>query len=110
MVDPSQYRRAQAPRTGRGRPPGSIDRRGRALPVQGIGYARDKAALHIGPAIQREREAVDVSAEELAGRLGVAVGTLHGWESARSCPSVANLLRVAWALGCRVSALMEDVE
>jgi DNA-binding transcriptional regulator YiaG len=73
-------------------------------------YARDKAALHIGPAIQRARELVDVSAEELAGRLKVSTGSVCSWESGRSCPSVANLLRVAWALGVPMSRLVEDVE
>jgi len=94
----------------RGRPLGSVDRRGRALPVQGIGYARDKAAMHLGDAIRAARERMDVSAEELAGRLEVSKQTVMGWEAGRACPSLAQLLRVAWALGVRVAELVEDVE
>jgi len=94
---------------GVGRPVGSRDKHGRALPVLSLGYARDKAAMHVGDAIRAARERVDVSAEELAGRLEVCTATVLAWEAGRKIPPVAQLLRVAWALGVRVAELVEEV-
>lgn len=92
-----------------GRPRGSVDRHGRALPVPSYGYARDLMASEVGVAIRQARERMNVSAEELADRLGVSVLTVHAWERRRSCPSSGNLLRVAMALGVRLSTLVEEV-
>jgi DNA-binding transcriptional regulator YiaG len=103
-------RASQRVRARRGRPLGSVQLYGKALPVLSEEYARDKAALHIGVAIQRERERFEVSAAELAARLEVDEGTVHSWERGAACPSVANLLRIAWALGIPVTRLVEEVE
>lgn len=101
---------AQRLRSRRGRPEGSVDLCGRTLPVLSEAYARDKAALHVGEAIQRERERMQVSADELAERIEKSAGTVHSWETGRCCPTVPTLLRIAWALGIPITRLIEEVE
>jgi ribosome-binding protein aMBF1 (putative translation factor) len=96
-------------RTAVGRPPGSVTRWRSALPVPSWHVAKMRIAPKLGRAIQAERELRSVSAEEVAGRLGLCKGTIMKWERGDACPTIADLVRVAWALGCRVDALLEDM-
>ena len=71
--------------------------------AEGVSYA-----LRLGAEIRLARESVEVSADELAAALGVNTRTVHGWESGRCRPSVANLWRIARALGMRVESLLPE--
>lgn len=93
----------------RGRPAGSVTRHAASRAVPAYGFARDWSACTVGENIKRERERVNVSAEELAARLGLCTHAVLHWERGTRCPPLGQIVRVAWALGCRVDALMEGL-
>jgi DNA-binding transcriptional regulator YiaG len=63
----------------------------------------------VGKNIKARREAQGTKKHYLAVTLGVYDSTIYGWESGRSVPSVAWLLRIALALDCMASDLLEGV-
>lgn len=56
-------------------------------------------------ALRRTREATGLSRPQLAERIGVNVALIKSWETKGVCPTVANITRVAQALGLQVSDL-----
>ena len=61
----------------------------------------------MGPRLRIARENANLSEEELAGRLGVMVRTVKGWESGRSRPRANRLQMLAGILGVSLSWLLE---
>ncbi len=72
--------------------------------TEGHAYMR-----HVGAELRRARTSVDIAAAELAAALDVHPRTVHGWESGRVRPTLANLYRCAIALGMRVEALLPEM-
>lgn len=69
-------------------------------------YVRYMAA--VGVRIRELREEQDVSAAELAAALSIDPATVLRWERGdRTTPSIANLYRIAMALGVRVADIVE---
>ena len=97
---------ARRPDAHRRRPHGRSEQR--LLPVLSLSYARSRAALSIGEAIQRERELYGATIADLARHIEVSPYTVMAWERGRMPPTVANLMRVAWALGIPLSRLVEE--
>lgn len=90
-----------------GRPPGSRDRLGRACRAVPLSepYIRYMAA--VAERIRELREEQDIAAAEIAAALSVDPLTVHAWEAGRRTPTVANLYRIAAALGVRIADIVE---
>ena len=98
-----------------GRPRGSRDRLGRALPLRVAGgrtpaqYAWQRTARAVAESLREAREAQDVSVSELAAAVGVTANVVHQYESGRCIPPLPRLVRLAWALGVSPASLLEEV-
>lgn len=101
--------KAPFPRSRVGRPKSSIDRRDSLRSPVNKAACRRRARW-VGPAIQEAREAARVSAEELAGRVGVTKWTVCHWESGRGVPPLPMLVAIAAALGVTVASLVTEVD
>jgi transcriptional regulator with XRE-family HTH domain len=66
--------------------------------------------MSFGQHLRGLRESAGLSRSALAGKAGVPVSTLRGWEGDRGFPSLAALLRLANALGVRLERLAEGVD
>lgn len=63
----------------------------------------------LGGRIWRARDALDITAAELARRLGVRTETLTAWESDRSEPRANRLIMLAGVLGVSPTWLLSGV-
>ncbi len=63
----------------------------------------------IGGRLFRAREATGLTAEELAWRLGVRVGTISNWERDRSQPSAQRLSMVCGILNASLSWMLHGI-
>lgn len=59
-------------------------------------------------AIKRKREAVEMTQQLLAERMGVAQTTISQWETEVALPRARQLPQLAEVLGCSISELFED--
>lgn len=91
-----------------GRPRGSRDLCSPALPTISDAEAR-RRARKVGHLMREARRNAQVSAEELAHRLGVSRAIVFAWESGRVSPPLARLIRAAICLGATPAALVEDL-
>ena len=60
--------------------------------------------------IQNLRKSRDMTQEMLASALGVSYQAVSKWQTAKSCPDVALLPKIAGALGCSLDALFSGIE
>ena len=60
--------------------------------------------------IRTARERAKLTADEAAARAGVCRATWYAWESGRTDPPVASLLKIASALGTTAASLLRGVE
>lgn len=60
----------------------------------------------IGQAIRKQRQAAGLSARQLAARAGVFRNTILNNETGKTDPSAVQLLAIAKALGCSITALL----
>lgn len=60
----------------------------------------------VGNRIRKQREAVQMTAAQLAERVGVSRNTILNYEADKTEPSASDLVRLATALGCAVSDLI----
>jgi transcriptional regulator with XRE-family HTH domain len=63
----------------------------------------------MGGRLSRAREATDLSAKDLAWRLGVRISTVNAWESDRSQPNAHRLAVLAGVLNVSLSWLLHGV-
>ncbi len=96
-------------KTKTGRPRGSVDRHASLRSAESKKACAERAAW-VGPAIQAAREAAEVSAEELAARIGRTPWMVYRYEKGRSIPPLPTIVAIAAALGVRVSSLFEEVD
>jgi DNA-binding XRE family transcriptional regulator len=94
-------------RSGRPRDSRSLWRAGLASPPR---RWLDYRACCVGPVICESRQAAEVSAEELANRLGVSVYTVYSWERGRAAPPLRMIVGIAAVLGTRVVDLVAGCE
>lgn len=91
--------------------PGTPWRYGRALrvPIRLLEH-RARAARRLGTAITIAREALDVSADELAAAISVGRWTVLRWERGEACVPICQVWRIALALAIAPSAILEVLD
>jgi Zn-dependent peptidase ImmA (M78 family)/transcriptional regulator with XRE-family HTH domain len=60
----------------------------------------------VGNLIRKQREAVQMTVAQLAGRVGVSRNTITNYEAGKTEPSASDLVRLAGALGCAINDLL----
>lgn len=90
-----------------GRPPGSRDRLGRACRAVPVTEPYVRYMALVGERLRELREEQDIAAAEIAAALSVDRATVLHWERGRRTPTIANLYRLAAALGVRVADIVE---
>lgn len=70
----------------------------------------DKVPQPMGPRLKVARENANLTQEELAGRVGVMVRSVKGWESGKSAPRANRLQMLAGILGVSLNWLLEGRE
>jgi ribosome-binding protein aMBF1 (putative translation factor) len=84
----------------------AIERRLRDGP--GWNRPRDPVAVAVGAALARRRQQRGLSQMELADLVDCNHSAIARWEAGRRTPTIAHLLALARALGCRPEALLPD--
>ncbi|MBX9454485.1 MAG: helix-turn-helix domain-containing protein [Mesorhizobium sp.] len=90
---------------------------GAISPQQGGGWVPDTATIYsdipdtdtLGGRLSRARDAVGLSAAQLARRIGVQSSTIQAWESDRSQPRANRLSMLAGVLNVSLSWLLYGV-
>src|SRR5690606_12530652 len=90
---------------------------GAISPQQGGGWVPDTATIYsdipdtdtLGGRLSRARDAVGLSAAQLARRIGVQSSTIQAWESDRSQPRANRLSMLAGVLNVSLSWLLHGV-
>src|SRR5690606_25982778 len=90
---------------------------GAISPQQGGGWVPDTATIYsgtpdtdtLGGRLSRARDAVGLSAAQLARRLGVQSSTIQAWESDRSQPRANRLSMLAGVLNVSLSWLLHGI-
>jgi len=61
----------------------------------------------VGNLIRRQREAMQLTVAQLAGRVDVSRNTITNYEAGKTEPSASDLVRLSGALGCTISDLLQ---
>jgi HTH-type transcriptional regulator, cell division transcriptional repressor len=72
-------------------------------------YAEPRDLDTVGGRLSRARDAVGLSAAQLARRIGVKTATIQGWESDRALPRANRLAMLAGVLAVSPSWLLHGV-
>ncbi len=64
----------------------------------------------VGEKIKMLREAKTISLEEMASRTGLSIDQIQDIENQLSLPSLAPLIKIARALGCRLGTFLDDYD
>jgi transcriptional regulator with XRE-family HTH domain len=86
----------------------SIYRRRRS--VAGHDLASQDLLGHIGSTLRRRRELAGLTQAELAGKVATSQATVARIEHGDRAPSIAMLVRLFAALGCRVRLALEPLD
>ncbi|WP_426624450.1 helix-turn-helix domain-containing protein [Leifsonia sp. McL0607] len=70
----------------------------------------EASSRQLGENLRAARQAAGLSQNELAVHSGIHVATVTKAEDGLTSPTVTTLLRLAFALDCKASALLEGVE
>jgi Zn-dependent peptidase ImmA (M78 family)/transcriptional regulator with XRE-family HTH domain len=62
----------------------------------------------VGNLIRKQREAMQMTVAQLAGRVGVSRNTITNYEAGKTEPSASDIVRLAAALGCAIGDLLHD--
>lgn len=60
----------------------------------------------VGNLIRKQREAMQMTVTQLAGRIGVSRNTITNYEAGKTEPNASDLVRLSGALGCAINDLL----
>lgn len=60
----------------------------------------------VGNLIRKQREAMQMTVAQLAGRVGVSRNTITNYEAGKTEPNASDLVRLSGALGCAINDLL----
>jgi transcriptional regulator with XRE-family HTH domain len=72
--------------------------------------ARGDYAQLFGARLRELRAAADLSQRELAKRCGTSAAAISNFEAGNNSPTLGTLVRLAEALGCNVTELVEVLD
>lgn len=61
---------------------------------------------YVGNLIRKQRDAMQMTVAQLAGRIGVSRNTITNYEAGKTEPSASDLVRLSGALGCAINDLL----
>jgi len=68
-----------------------------------------EAAAKVGRMIGERRRTVGLSQDQLAAGSGIDSSNIRAYENGRAMPNVQSLVRIAYALGLRPGALIDEL-
>lgn len=75
------------------------------MPKKAIAPAPEPTS-EVGNLIRKQREAMQMTVAQLAGRVGVSRNTITNYEAGKTEPNASDLVRLSGALGCAINDLL----